>query len=100
MGGCGQTQYVILATTTSTQDTVKRNVFAAGDVVSGAASAYILTLWAMGIDSTLADLACPESDIEGRIPEAASRGERVRYSDGLASIHSPDGSKNTREKKE
>ena len=45
--------------------------------------AYIAALWAMGLDSALADLASPESDIEGRTLEAASRGERVRSSQGL-----------------
>ena len=45
--------------------------------------AYISTLWAMGIDSALADLASPESDIEGRTLEAADRGERVRSSEDL-----------------
>ena len=45
--------------------------------------AYIATLWAMGLDSALADLASPESDIEGRTLEAAGRGERVRSSQGL-----------------
>jgi hypothetical protein len=40
--------------------------------------AYLAALWAMGLDSQVADLASPETDIEGQTLEAAGRGERVR----------------------
>jgi transcriptional regulator with XRE-family HTH domain len=45
--------------------------------------AYIATLWALGLEAGLADVADPVSDLEGRTLEAASRGERVRSSDRL-----------------
>jgi transcriptional regulator with XRE-family HTH domain len=45
--------------------------------------AYLAALWAMGLDSALADVASPESDIEGRTIEAANRGERIRSSGRL-----------------
>ncbi len=40
--------------------------------------AYLAALWAMGLDSQVAELASPERDIEGQTLEAAGRGERVR----------------------
>ncbi|MCK5652948.1 MAG: helix-turn-helix domain-containing protein [Gemmatimonadetes bacterium] len=45
--------------------------------------AYLAALWAMGLDSQVADLASPEADIEGQTLEAAGRGERVRPSGKL-----------------
>lgn len=45
--------------------------------------AYVAALWAMGLDAALADVASPESDIEGRTIEAANRGERIRSSGSL-----------------
>jgi transcriptional regulator with XRE-family HTH domain len=47
--------------------------------------AYIAALWAMGLDGPLAALADPAADLEGRTLEAATRGERVRPSEGLSS---------------
>ena len=40
--------------------------------------AYLAALWAMGLDSAIADLASPDADVEGRTLEAARRGQRIR----------------------
>ena len=45
--------------------------------------AYLAALWAMGLDSAIADLASPESDTEGKTIEAATRGKRIRTAKGL-----------------
>jgi len=45
--------------------------------------AYLAALWAMGLDAAVADLASPESDIEGRTIEAANRGDRIRSTEAL-----------------
>jgi len=49
----------------------------AGSLGTGV-GAYLAALWAMGLDSQVADLASPETDIEGQTLEAAGRGDRVR----------------------
>jgi transcriptional regulator with XRE-family HTH domain len=47
--------------------------------------AYIAVLWAMGLAGDVAQVAAPETDLEGKTLEAATRGERVRPSDTLPS---------------
>jgi transcriptional regulator with XRE-family HTH domain len=45
--------------------------------------AYVTTLWALGLEADLNEIADPNQDLEGRTLEAAARGERVRYRDTL-----------------
>lgn len=40
--------------------------------------AYLATLWAMGLESDIAALASPDTDVEGQTLEAAMRPKRVR----------------------
>jgi len=47
--------------------------------------AYVAVLWAMGLEDDVARVAAPETDLEGKTLEAATRGERVRPSDTLSS---------------
>ncbi len=43
-----------------------------------AISAYILTLWALGLDRTLAAVANPDTDLHGKTLEASRLPKRVR----------------------
>lgn len=47
--------------------------------------AYIAALWALGLERDVAQVAAPETDLEGKTLEAATRGQRVRPSDTLPS---------------
>lgn len=42
------------------------------------AGAYVAVLWALGLESQIAEVADPARDLEGQALEAARQGERVR----------------------